>query len=184
MRHFAYWYLDQLYTLDEVEEIVTLFENNYTPELYDRPATAIEKTSIVKIADWYKVKHILERAHQAAKFINSSQIGYDLFDMTDFHCANYNVYDSQTHGKYDWHIDASGDTAPTDIKLTVVVNVSTEKYTGGEFEMFRQDIVKVPEIDTPGSAIVFPSFWNHRVLPVTSGIRRSISFWIEGPKFR
>lgn len=184
MRKFAYWHLTDLYTPNEVKEIVDLFEKHHTPELYDRPATAIEKTSAVKLADWYKVKHMLGRAEEAAKFINSSQIGYDIYSMTDYHCANYNIYDSKNLGKYDWHIDASADECPTDIKLTVLINVSTDKYKGGEFEMFRQDIVRVEEINNPGSVIVFPGFWPHRVLPVTSGTRRTVSFWIEGPKFR
>jgi PKHD-type hydroxylase len=184
MRQFAYWYLDKLYTAYEIAEIVKLFENNFTPDLKDQPADDIEKTAVVKIADWYKVKHVLERAQQAAKFINSTQIGYDLYDMTDYHCANYNVYNSQVQGKYDWHVDASKDSAPTDIKLTVILNVSTTQYTGGEFEIFKQGAIKVPEINMPGTAIVFPGFWNHRVLPVTSGVRRTVSFWIEGPKFR
>ena len=184
MRQYAYWYLNSLYLPSEVSDIVTCFEQNYNPDINDRPAENTSKTSTVKIADWYKVKHLLNRSHEASKFINSSQIGYDLFDMTDFHCANYNVYDSATLGKYDWHIDASRDEAPTDIKLTVVINVSTEPYEGGEFEIFRQKVVPVPEINTPGSVLIFPSFWNHRVLPVTSGVRRTVSYWIEGPKFR
>jgi len=184
MREFCYWFLKELYTKDEVKNIVDYFEQNYNKELYDRPADAITKTSEVKLIDWYKIKHLLERSQQAAKYINSTQIGYDLYDMTDYHCANLNTYDSQVQGKYDWHIDASRDNAPTDIKLTVIINVSTEPYTGGEFEMFRQTPVRVSEVDSPGSVIIFPSFWNHRVLPVTSGVRRTISYWIDGPKFR
>ena len=184
MRHFAYWYLDKLYTQQELLEIVNVCEQHHSSDLIDRPADNIAKTATVKIVDWYKIKHLLNKAEQAAKFINSTQIGYDLYDMTDYHCANYNVYDSQISGKYDWHIDASKDTAPTDIKLTVILNTSTTPYTGGSFEIFKQGIINVPEIDTPGSVIIFPSFFNHRVLPVTSGIRKSVSFWIEGPKFR
>lgn len=184
MRHFAYWYLHKLYTQDEIQEIVKLCEVYHSPELTDQPAEDIIKTADVKIIDWYKIKHLLNRVEQSVKFINSTQIGYDLYDMTDYHCANYNVYSSQTNGQYGWHIDASKDAAPTDIKLTVILNVSTELYSGGSFEIFKQGIVNVTEIDVPGSVIVFPSFFNHRVLPITAGVRRTISFWVEGPKFR
>jgi PKHD-type hydroxylase len=184
MRQHAYWFLKDFYSLHEIEDIVTFFERNHNTELTDHPAENIAKTAKVKLIDWYKIKHLLERAHQAAKYLNATEIGYDLYDMTDYHCANYNVYDSKAQGKYDWHVDASPDHAPADIKLTVIINVSIEPYAGGQFEIFRQGVMPVNELDSPGTVIVFPGFWNHRVLPVTQGIRRTVSFWIDGPKFR
>jgi PKHD-type hydroxylase len=35
-----------------------------------------------------------------------------------------------------------------------------------------------------GRIILFPSFFLHKVCPVTKGIRKSIVAWVEGPKFR
>ena len=35
-----------------------------------------------------------------------------------------------------------------------------------------------------GALIVFPSFVLHRVVPVTSGIRKSLVVWVAGPEFR
>ena len=34
-----------------------------------------------------------------------------------------------------------------------------------------------------GTVIVFPSWIQHRVTPVTSGTRKSVSLWLIGPKF-
>ena len=36
----------------------------------------------------------------------------------------------------------------------------------------------------PGTAIVFPSFINHKVEKITSGSRASLAIWMNGPKFR
>ena len=45
-------------------------------------------------------------------------------------------------------------------------------------EQDRKDIMK------KGSIIVFPSFFTHRVAPVTKGTRLSLVAWVSGPLFR
>jgi len=40
----------------------------------------------------------------------------------------------------------------------------------------------IPEL-TPGSMIMFRSSTLHRVLPITKGIRESLTLFIQGPKF-
>ena len=35
-----------------------------------------------------------------------------------------------------------------------------------------------------GAAIIFPSFYLHRVTPVTSGIRKSFVLWVGGEPYR
>jgi PKHD-type hydroxylase len=74
---------------------------------------------------------------------------------------------------------------PYDIKLTAILNISTEAYEGGDFELI------VTSLDSPvtipkekGKLIIFPSFLFHRVTPVTRGVRKSLVSWIYGPKFK
>ena len=182
--NFAFWYLKNVYTVDELKEMNGFIEQNFDPELEDKPAEFVVKTAKVRSMGWKLAAPFMEKAYQAAKYINSTEIGYDLFDMTHHNTINYNVYDSINKAEYDWHVDATPPGYPTDIKLTVVINASTEKYAGGDFELFRQGVVKAPEFDEPGTVIVFPSYVNHKVHPVVYGKRKSISFWIPGPKFR
>jgi PKHD-type hydroxylase len=42
----------------------------------------------------------------------------------------------------------------------------------------------VPELKEPGSLLVFPSYIQHRVTPVTKGERVTISRWLSGPNFK
>ena len=35
-----------------------------------------------------------------------------------------------------------------------------------------------------GTLLIFPSYLRHRVLPVTSGVRRSLVAWFWGPKWK
>jgi PKHD-type hydroxylase len=39
-------------------------------------------------------------------------------------------------------------------------------------------------LDKQGSIIVFPSFIEHKVTPVTKGVRYSAVTWASGPSFR
>lgn len=67
-------------------------------------------------------------------------------------------------------------------KLTVIVEIFRD-CEGGELEMSDQDFVtnKLPLNLQPGDAVVFPSFVNHSVTPITSGTRQSLTGWIKGP---
>jgi PKHD-type hydroxylase len=73
-----------------------------------------------------------------------------------------------------------------DRKLSLIIQLTDpSEYEGGDFQ-FDSDIPQPDpaEIKQRGTVIVFPSFLRHRVTPVTSGVRRSLVSWVEGPKFR
>jgi len=94
---------------------------------------------------------------------------------------NYNTYD--VGEEYTWHIDADMNSPISDIKLTCLLNLSEEKYQGGDLYLFRNKEVKVEKF-SPGSAVVFPSFLDHRVDKIISGKRATLAIWMHGPKFR
>ncbi len=71
-----------------------------------------------------------------------------------------------------------------DRKLSVVIQLSPrESYEGGTFE-FSTAAHPGAAFEPRGSVLIFPSFLQHRVLPVTSGIRHSLVTWVEGPQWR
>ena len=96
----------------------------------------------------------------------------------------YTEYHAVKKGHYDWHhdVDWNGDT-PRDRKLSVTVQLSDlSEYEGGAFTF--------SECETPdhsarvkGTVLVFPSYLQHRVLPITSGTRKSLVAWFEGPRW-
>jgi PKHD-type hydroxylase len=116
------------------------------------------------------------------KSSNRTNFGFDIDWMNEI---QFTEYHGDTNGKYDWHHDVFWDNpAPFDRKLSIVVQLSNpDEYTGGQFEFFG---CPNPGVDfmRRGSVLIFPSFFMHRVLPVTSGVRHSLVSWIEGPKFR
>ena len=97
-------------------------------------------------------------------------------------------------GFYNWHQDGIGSHPETfnrpgdkflhgntrKLSMSIVLN---DEYEGGDFEIFNL----IPESEVPrlqeGSIIVFPSFMEHRVTPVTKGTRYSLVAWFVGPPF-
>ena len=68
-------------------------------------------------------------------------------------------------------------------ECTCLLNCSEEPYEGGDLCLFRDKEIKIENFN-PGTAIVFPSFINHKVEKITSGSRASLAIWMNGPKFR
>lgn len=124
-------------------------------------------------------------AETCMRFINRSNrnnFGFDVWKMNEI---QFTEYLGEQKGHYDWHHDVFWENdAPYDRKLSIVIQLSDESdYTGGEFEFFGCP-TPGPEWKKRGSVLVFPSFFHHKVHPVTSGHRISLVSWIEGPKWR
>lgn len=124
-------------------------------------------------------------AEALMRFVRRSNRTNFGFDITTMNEIQFTEYFGSNGGHYDWHHDVFWENLdPYDRKLSVVVQLSNpEDYEGGAFEFFGMPSPGV-EWQQRGSVLVFPSFFHHRVSPVTSGHRISLVSWIEGPKFR
>ena len=102
------------------------------------------------------------------------------YHVTSRENIQFAEYGPEQH--YAWHTDTfalSG--APTDRKITIVCLLNDE-FEGGEFQVRLYSDYTAPL--EKGTIIAFPSILEHRVIPVTSGIRYSATMWFSGPRFR
>jgi PKHD-type hydroxylase len=70
--------------------------------------------------------------------------------------------------------------------LSGIITLSDPKdYTGGELEIKTSEnkIIKIGK-QPRGTMMVFPSFLQHRVKPVTSGTRHTLVMWARGENFK
>jgi PKHD-type hydroxylase len=71
------------------------------------------------------------------------------------------------------------------LSMTILLN---DNYEGGEFQFATYEKekckIEIPEFNKIGSIVVFPSDMEHRVAPVTKGIRYSLVTWFVGPPFK
>ena len=100
-------------------------------------------------------------------------------------------------GFYKFHTDGNGDHLSAynnpqnafmhghvrKLSMSVMLN---DNFDGGAFEFAsyaKEECTITPIEATAGSVIVFPSSMEHRVAPVTKGIRYSLVTWFVGPPF-
>lgn len=132
----------------------------------------------------YNAKLIVDLLWYYAREANKNAFGFDITYLPDI---QFTKYTADTNGKYDWHCDTFWANPTTyDRKLSIVIQLSdSDDYEGGNFELDHQyPQLPVDQIRKKGTVIVFPSFLNHRVTPITKGTRYSLVSWIQGPKFR
>ena len=107
------------------------------------------------------------------------------FDLTDFgESAQIARYGAEREGHFDWHSDIGAGNWAAKRKLTIVLQLSDPaSYEGGTLELRPDSNIHSAPRDR-GTATVFPSFVLHRVTPVTSRERWSLTLWAHGPAFR
>ena len=101
-------------------------------------------------------------------------------------------------GFYSLHRDGTGDhlaayNNPTNafmhghVRKLSMTTLLSDSYEGGEFQFAsyakEKCEISTPEFNKVGSIVVFPSAMEHRVAPVTKGIRHSLVTWFLGPPF-
>ena len=186
--NYDYWYFDSLFSKEQIINLNNYIEqNNDGFENKDNGAKysdgSFKKNTIVNIIKYSKIKSLMEYQLNLIYETAQQQFGYVFFNNNENEHLLFNKYSSENLATYDFHTDLSKSDI-YDIKLTFIANMSTEKYEGGKFYLFNNDVYEVKELNNPGSAIIFKSHINHKVSPVTMGERKSLAYFMKGPKFR
>ena len=181
MKKCNYWYWKDYKDFKKLNKFI---EKNFDCfEDQDKADQFAEKTSVVKIIYYKKIKHmvegIVENCVQSARL----NFGYEVYYPGGEEGCNLNIYSHNNLGGYGWHVDESRDPFQ-DIKLTVLINLSVKKYEGGGFSLWRSKEEKVEPLNTPGNIVMFKSYINHKVSPVTKGERRTLTIFLKGPAFK
>lgn len=196
MPPYVWW--DGAFNPEEMDQLVAYFTDNHTEKLQrgitfgDSDPEKVKDIRDSKVTFVHRDEPnswIFNRMNQTIMEINQRFYGFDIYGYDTF---QYTVYEGESQGKYDWHMDtAMGPLDPSARlimrKITFVMLLSDDgDFTGGEFElntgMARGETMKIET--KKGRIIAFPSFMLHRVKPVLSGTRKSLVTWAEGPKFR
>lgn len=183
--YFNYYYFENAFSLEEVQEIIQMGENL---DLYDGligggdhvSNLEYRRSKIAFIEPNDENVWVFDKLAKYAQEANKNMWGFDLSDFGDD--LQYTTYWGETGGHYDWHTDVGESVCNR--KLSMVLQLSTgEEYEGGNVQMnVGHDVMTFDK--EIGSLYIFPSFVLHRVTPVVSGVRRSLVSWISGPNLR
>ena len=186
----VYMTTSPLYTEEEIKNIVHVLDN--AKQKFEEPEENKsffrgEKKVKVSCVAWPEVKTNLKKFEDFIYDANNRIFKYDIVKITDDHFVNVNYYDTE-NPNYHWHMDGTKLDKRYDIKLTCILNISTEKYEGGNLVLYNipdniNDIIK-EKFSQPGYALLFTSNHFHKVESVTKGSRRSLSYWALGPLWR
>ena len=140
------------------------------------------KKRITKIS-WIPFQEMGHMYQDLNKFIqqaNKNHFGFGDIRITEQ--AQFTEYPEG--GFYDWHMDCDvnmeHEPPVRKISMTLLLNDPSE-FEGGDLELMAPG--RYAELKQ-GHAIIFASFLNHRVNPVTRGMRQSLVVWFGGKSFK
>jgi PKHD-type hydroxylase len=192
---FPYCTWDDAFTEDELNDI-----ENYC-ETFDKQTAKVNndiknldkirksKVAWFNIGEHPKLHNLFNKLNVVIEQINEN---YYNFDLNGYSFVQYTTYDAKENGEYDYHIDMHTGNKLEDyhlkyndtrkLSLSLILSDS-QSYGGGKFTMkLGTDEFEMEQ--KRGRIIFFPSFFLHKVYPLTKGVRKSIVTWVEGPKFR
>ena len=130
-------------------------------------------------ANGYPINRIVQQLCQA----NSDGWKFDLSGLVGDDMPYIMRYDADGRGHNDWHVDI-GQAANASRKLAFTVQLSDpDSYDGGDLS-FHNMQVDAQVVRKLGNMTIFPTYWLHRVSPITRGSRFAIVGWVHGPSFR
>jgi predicted 2-oxoglutarate/Fe(II)-dependent dioxygenase YbiX len=87
-------------------------------------------------------------------------------------------YTEQDLGHFDWHVDALNYSNSNYVRRMSMSMLLDNTYEGGQ--LYFED--KIFDKPLPGTCIIFPSTYRHKVGMVTRGVRHSLVSWAYGPR--
>jgi PKHD-type hydroxylase len=164
--------LEQIDWAASKDAILGTDKNNPVIDLKTRRTDVIWQPSMQPLG--CIAKCYMEMANQSAGW------GYSLSSQEDTQLSRYKSADE---GHYDWHMDSFAPQNGIQRKLSISILLNDpSEFEGGILQLKGMEDQNL--LDKQGSIIVFPSFIEHRVTPVTKGVRYSAVTWASGPSFR
>ena len=148
-----------------------------------KPGGGLDTKKRTTTISWLPFNEMKEMYSDINNFIQKANLNHFGFgDVQITEQAQFTEYPEG--GFYDWHMDC--DVAmthePPVRKISMTLLLSPEnQFEGGDLELMAPG--KRAKLKQ-GHAVIFASFINHRVAPVTRGVRQSLVMWFGGKPFR
>lgn len=146
---------------------------------FNNADTSVRSSDVAWLSGNQPVQDILWKYVDQA---NQAAFKVQVHNVSDI---QYTEYHASKGGHYDWHIDVNWNSDHLwDRKLSITVQLSDpSEYEGGFFE-FSECQTPDERSRLKGTVLIFPSYLQHRVAPITSGTRKSLVAWFEGPRWQ
>lgn len=174
---------DLRFTPEECEKIKDIGRKGYPRKASIGDDSNSRVDTKVRSVDEYEISlhdpenaWIFDKLGFAVAVANTEYYKFNLLGIT--HSIQLLHYKGEDAGHYDWHVDIGNETAATR-KISVSVPLSDpSEYEGGSLEFNNGGILL--SANEKGSITMFPSYFLHRVSPLTSGERWVMVIWVHG----
>lgn len=168
----------------ECQEIIKIGQQGLMKEaglVRGRQNMSIRSARIGWLDDQGDAAWVLRRVMDVVGKANRAHFGFQLSEFAEK--LQFAIYDVAQEGHFDWHMDIGGSGLAAQRKLSLVVQLNKpDDYKGGALQLNVGGVVEDAAL-REGSGLMFPSFVLHRVTPMETGIRMSLTTWVHGPEF-
>ena len=179
-----YIYFEQMFQPQEIEHLLKQWSSEDTQDAVmssgsDNDEGQLRKSTVQFLDNNDLNRWVYDKLAMVVQQGNMQSYGFDLAGFKEK--LQLTQYAEGDH--FQWHMDF-GANEISHRKLSITVQLSKpDAYEGGDL-LFRANDKEIPAPRTQGTVVVFPSFVQHRVTPITKGLRRSIVGWAAGHPYR
>jgi PKHD-type hydroxylase len=175
-----------LFTPDQCQKIIDAGRRQKPQQAsvgMGKPQGGVDTKKRTTTISWIPFKEMEPMYNDINIFIqkaNKNHFGFGDIQITEQ--AQFTEYPEG--GFYNWHMDTDVNMQyePPVRKISMTLLLSPEnQFEGGDLELMAPG--KRANMKQ-GHAIIFASFINHRVAPVTKGVRQSLVMWFGGEPFK
>ncbi len=178
-----YYWFENGFTTQEIDTIVNGsldYEFQKAIIMDEGNTDKFRKSNIKWLPFDSKWEWVIDKIMSQVTEANKTIWNFDLKSIIDN--IQYTEYEGNG-GHYDWHLDI-GPGSISHRKISITIQLSDpEEYVGGDLQiMTGSEYTTVPR--GKGTVVIFPSFLLHRVVPLTSGNRKSLVLWVGGDHYK
>jgi len=174
---FNWYYINSFISKKEITELNKICKKHSIIKMGSADTT---KTSDAKRVSYSHLLPLIDKLEDITNGLNAQHYGFHLFPSTRDGGVSYNIYKGSNKGEYKWHQDAENEGTAYELKLTAIINLSEKPFVGGEFFIWNNKEIEISQLIVPGTLLIFPSFYIHKVKPVLKGTRKTLTFWRHG----
>lgn len=179
-----YVYFDHMFQTAEIQHLMKQWSEQEADDAVmssgsDNEKGQLRKSTVQFLDNDTTNRWVYDKLAMVVQQANMQSYGFDLQGFKEqLQLTRYSTGDH-----FQWHMDF-GPREISHRKLSITVQLSDPAdYEGGDL-LFRANDKEIPAPRTQGTVVVFPSFVQHRVTPITKGVRRSIVGWAAGHPYR
>ena len=137
------------------------------------------RQSTISWIPFNKMQPVYNDINDFIQRINRNHFGFENIQITEE--AQVSSYSKGQF--YEWHTDTrtnmQEEPPVRKLSMTLLLNDPSE-FEGGNLEIANNEFVPMKQ----GHATIFASFLQHRVSPITRGVRKSLVMWFGGEPFK